>query len=579
MKKMFRRLFTVALVVIVTISAFPLSSSALSGKGFFDDNSIEDEFFGFEYVEKDGVIYLTDANLMTATVYGYEFDEDGQCLVPAELVIPSEINRDGESYTVNGIVFGAFAECPTLRKITLPDTINSVGDRIFENAAYLETVIIPETVEFEDFGSHVFDGTPALASLAENSEDGAIILGKNVLVAYLGSDKTYTVPEEIDIIADYCFFLSGVEEVILNSSVSIIRPYTFASCRNLKKITIPDQVVYIESYAFSNCTSLEKINLGDSLESIGERAFEGTKIKEIYLGDGITDVIGGLAGCTTLGTITVSENNEYYFVDGDALFYRTVDYVEESDELVFNGELFLEHYIPTSTATSYTVPSDVIWIGSYAFSNNKNLEKVTVTSPVEVGDHAFSNSNIKSFDFNKATGISFNAFTGCKNLTSADLSNAEFIDDSAFENCITLASVTFGEDLGYVGSRAFANTALESVSIGGSDNWIGEGTFSNCPKLKRIDFNDGVYFISTAVATRCPELERIYIGQTVEEIEEGAFNDCDNVVFEVIKYSYGCDFVKDNGFDYEIVGKVPFFTRVANFFTDVFFFLFGWLMF
>ena len=576
MKNCFKKLFAIALVVVMTISAFPVSTSAIFGEDYFEED------FGFDFVTKDGVIYLIETETMTASVTGYESDEEGNADIPAELVIPSEIEYDGKNYPVRIVSDYSFAECPTLRKITLPESIEYMGSYAFENAAYLETVIIPETIEFTEFGSNVFDGTPAMGYLAENSEDGAVILGKNVLLAYFGNSKTYTVPEEIDIIAESCFFLSGAEEIILNSSITEIRPYTFTSCRNLKAITIPEQVMYIGTSAFSNCSSLEQITLGDSLESIGEKAFEGTKIKEIYLGESMFNVIGAFAGCETIEKITVSENNKDYFTDGKALFFRSYDY--NGEESVHTGELYLEYFIINADVTSYTVPSDVIFICDYAFYNNKKLEEVNITSPVTIGFFSFAYCEFDSFDFSAVTEINHSAFKGCRNLTSADFSNAEYIYDSAFENCTSLADVTFGENLGVIGSRAFANTAVTSLNIGGYTNEIYEGAFVNCPELTRVNFNNGVEFIDSLMFTNCPKLERVYIGEDVEYIADNAFDTCpDNTVFEVIKHSYGCDYAEENELSYEIVGKVSFFKRVARFFTNLFEdirnFFFGWILF
>jgi hypothetical protein len=558
MKKYFKKLLATALVVIMTMTAFTVSTSA-----WFDDA------FPFDFVTKDGVSYLIETETMTASVTGYEIDEEGNTDVPAELVIPSEIEYNGKNYPVRIVSDYAFVDCPTLRKITLPETIEYMGSYAFENAAYLETVIIPETIEFTEFGSNVFDYTPAMGYLAENTEDGAVILGQNVLFAYIGNADTYVVPDEIDIIAENCFFLSGVGEIILNSSITEIRPYTFASCRNLKEITIPEQVMYIGPNAFSNCTSLEKITLSDSLQSIGEKAFEGTAIKEIYLGDSIFNIMGAFAGCETIEKITVSENNKDYFTDGNALFFRSYDY--DGEEVVHTDELYLEYFIINSDLTSYTVPSDVVFIGDYAFYNNKTLTEVKITSPVYVGICSFAYCKFESFDFSNVTEINHSAFKGCRNLTSADLSNTEYIYDSAFENCTSLADVTFGENLGVIGSRAFANTAVASLDIGGDTNEIYEGAFVNCPELTRVNFNNGVSFIDSLMFTNCPKLERVYIGEDIEYIADNAFDTCpDNTVFEVIKHSNGCDHVEENGLNYEIVGKVSFFKRVVNFFTDLF---------
>lgn len=124
---------------------------------------------------------------------------------------------------------------------------------------------------------------------------------------------------------------------------------------------------------------------------------------------------------------------------------------------------------------------------------------------------------------------------------------------------------------------AFRNTALTEVNVGGDYTVVDEGAFQNCPDLKRVNFNDGVYSLGEYLFTGCPSLERVYIAESVEVFGENALFECEDVVFEVVKYSAGYDFVRENNLNYEIVGKVSFFKRVAAFFARIFDFLFGWL--
>lgn len=572
MKNKLKKLLSVMLAVIMATSVFAVSASAF----WWDE---EEDFFDIEEVILDNVIYYLYPDVMTASIVSYETTDEGESIVPSVVTVPETITHDGSDYTVDTISSFAFDSCSTLVEITLPETITYIDDYAFNGASHLEKVVIPETIEFDYFGSYVFDGTPVLGYFAENSDDGAVILGKNVLFAYVGTENSYTVPEEITIMADYCFFLSGVEEVILNDNITEIRDYTFASCRNLEEIDIPEGVVWIGEKAFADCLSLEKITLGDSLSTIGVKAFENTKIKELYIGDSLEITSGAFAGCNTLEKFIISENNKYYYMDGNALCYRYAFEEEEIYEDAVTDLRYIDYYLITSKETSYTVPENISIIGDYAFYNCKQLKEVVLTSPVEILSFAFEHTNIEKIDFSKAITVSYNAFRGCKNITSADLSNAYIIDDSAFENCTSLKEVTLGDELYYIGCRAFANTALETVNISGESCWVYEGAFSGCSELTRINFNDGVEFIDLYVAPNCPKLERVYIAESVTDISYEAFEGNDNIVFEIIEYSDGHDFVEEMGYEYEIVGKVSFFTRVAKFFANLFDKLFGWLMF
>ena len=580
MKGISKKLLAVLLSAICAFSVFAVNASA-----WFDDEEIFPEDFFYDSVVENNICYdiYVDEETSYATVFDFERDEEGTPLVDATVTIPETVEYNGTEVTVTEIGFMAFAECYTLREITLPDTITAIYDYAFASAPYLEKAVIPSTIEFEHFGSAVFDSTPVLGYFAENSTDGAVVLGQNVLLAYLGNDETYTIPEGIDFLADYCFFMSGVENVIFNESISLIPAYAFASCRNLKEITIPDSVLDIAEGAFSNCTNLETLNLGDELNYIGPKAFENTKVKSIYIGANITDVASAFAGCNTLETITVSEENTFYAFENNALYYTL-----SNEEFEYSNKT-LEYFLITADVTSFTVPEDVNAIGPCAFYNCKQLDKVIFNSDIEFFDNAFAGCDFETFDFSKVLFIGYAAFRGCNELTSADLSNVEYIEDSAFENCTKLSSVTFSDAVYYVGTRAFANTAITDIAIGGGDCEIAESAFADCKKLKTVKFNDGVGYINANVFTSCPELETVFVSKTVSYIDEFAFQDCQDVNFEIIKYSYSADTIIEYAEDeendvtkYEFVGELTFFERVAKFFSDLFAsiveFFFGWLV-
>lgn len=540
----------------------------------YDTDYSED--FWYDAVTIDNIIYdvCFEDGVTTASVAGYEYDEDGYPATDAVVVIPETVEYNGIVFTVSSIGYYAFAECHSLKEITLPETIVNIYDGAFYSTANLEKIVIPSSIEFEYFGYDVFEYSTVLGYLAENSDDGEIILGQNVLFAYLGDASTYQVPEEIDYIADHAFFLSPVEEIIFNDNIPEIAPYTFSSCRNLVEITVPDSVINISEGAFSNCVKLERVNLGDNLESIAYKAFDGTKIKEIYLGTNIYDVVGAFVGCGTIETITVSEDNENYSFENDALYYSYVDIDEYGNE---NRLSHLEYFVITSDATTFSVPDDVCMISSYAFYNCTQLEKVVINSELSISDNAFEYCTFDEFDFSKVTDIGYAAFRGCENLSSVDLSNVNFVSDSAFEHCASLESVTFCDEISFIGSRAFADTGLKTVEISGDECDVYDSAFADCADLTKVNFNDGVSYLGANLFTDCPSLETVFISKTVEYIDYYAFNDCQEVTFEIIKHSDGAntivEFAEDDENDvtkYEFVGKLTIFERIADFFTDIF---------
>ncbi len=95
--------------------------------------------------------------------------------------------------------------------------------------------------------------------------------------------------------------------VILNEELEKIGPFTFAECRSLGEIIIPNAVRAIQNGAFTCCTGLTSVTLGDGLEWIGEWAFnECTSMEKIVIPPAVRDIQReAFAGCTGLMSVTL----------------------------------------------------------------------------------------------------------------------------------------------------------------------------------------------------------------------------------------------------------------------------------
>lgn len=122
-----------------------------------------------------------------------------------------------------------------------------------------------------------------LQSSNDDLVSGVFVIKSNVLSAYNGSTAHATIPYGVEKIADGAFRNSGIESILLPSSLKEIGAYAFADCKNLCSITIPESVQYIGNRAFWRCTSLAQIEFlnGDTL--LGEGVILGTKVYMDYL--------------------------------------------------------------------------------------------------------------------------------------------------------------------------------------------------------------------------------------------------------------------------------------------------------
>lgn len=545
-----KKLLSVILALVMLLSTFSLSALAQE-KGLFDS---EDVFY-YDILIDDVYYMLEDG---AGAVVGFDMEEDDTS-PKAGITIPETVSYKRKNFTVTAILESAFSECD-YTSVTLPSTITYMGDGAFMYSPYLEKVVIPDACNFEHFGADVFVGTPFEAEIYSKDET---VFGKNVLFSYIGNADTYTVSENISIIAPFAFFMSGVKNVILNNNINLIPDYTFASCRNLTEITIPDSVESIGVGAFKDCIKLEKVVLGENVQWIGVDCFANTKLKTIHLGLNVHTISGAFRDCKTLASITIENGHTLLITDGAGIYHKTT--YDSRDGLL------LEYYLPSKAQGNITLNPDVVAISAYAFYGCKDLKEVAAKELSYVDSFAFANSGITKFTANGEYYIFDSAFKNCKNLNTINLENVYLIDNSAFENCTSLKNVEFCEDVFDIGALAFANTGLTEVEIYGDNCYVYEGAFKDCANLETVRLEKGVSYVGMNAFLNCPKLKTIYLSKSVRFFEDNSFNGCDNVTFELIKGTEGYDYISDNtNFDYEIVGRYTFFDRIIDFFRMLF---------
>lgn len=108
---------------------------------------------------------------------------------------------------------------------------------------------------------------------------------------YKGDITKVTVPEGVTTIGPGAFASSGVESVILPSTLREIRGTAFNRCKKLSSITIPENVKKVDNYTFQECESLRSVTLPNGIDTIGEKAFEDCKnLRSIELPNSVKEI-------------------------------------------------------------------------------------------------------------------------------------------------------------------------------------------------------------------------------------------------------------------------------------------------
>jgi thiol-disulfide isomerase/thioredoxin len=195
--------------------------------------------------------------------------------------------------------FGAFAYCTSLKKVTIPGNVISVGKSAFLSCSSLTEVVVENGVEY--IGDSVFSGCSSLTSIL--LPDSLTQIGKRTF-AECTKLTSITIPNSVRKIGANPFFrctnlsafygkfataancalvvdgvfnsfapASGVTEYNIPNNITAIGAYAFYYCKNITGITIPESVTSIEEYAFYYCRGLTSITIPERVASIEKSAF------------------------------------------------------------------------------------------------------------------------------------------------------------------------------------------------------------------------------------------------------------------------------------------------------------------
>lgn len=335
----------------------------------------------------------------------YELLSDGTFGVKAsknfsgeELEIPAtHLGRD-----VTQILDSGFSGVTSLKSVTIPDTVTTIGWSAFENCSALETVVIPDSVT--EINSAAFFYCTAL--------------------------KNINIPVGVTAINKYTFIgCSSLENIVLPAGVTVIDSVAFSACSSLQSITIPEGVTTVGEGAFSYCSNLKEIKLPESVKTIGTQAFAYcSTLENVNIPDGVAAVEAGtFRGCKMLKTITVPKS------------------VKKIGDQAFNGCLAL---------SKVNLSNGLTEIGASAFYNCKNLAVINIPDTVvSIGNDAFYACDYVQ---HLKTPASFIGIVPVLSLKSVEITNGEIPAD-AFSGCISLVKVTLGEGVTKIGKAAFKN--------------------------------------------------------------------------------------------------------------------------
>ena len=312
--------------------------------------------------------------------------------------------------------------CVNLKKLVLPESITKIADDYFQDAKYLEEIVISSKTE--SIGDSAFDGS----GLKKITYNGYVSDEAETL-------KTSVFPATLKTIGKYAFMGTQLEKVVLPETLNGVG---FTSSGKVNSYSIKDG-------AFS----------ASALKSV---VIEGA---ETYFAMNSSGKDGVFANCVQLTDVKFMAETAQY---GKNLFYgcTALTSVQLPSKATALGEYM---FVECTALTSITIPESVTTLGYGAFRGS-GIKEIEIPAGIEA--------------------IPNWTFMDCANLTKVVFHEGlTSIGSHAFENCTALEKVELPEGLtqldGFTGC-----TNLKEITLPGTLESISSGAFNDCTALKSL---------------------------------------------------------------------------------------------
>ena len=496
-------------------------------------------------VEISPFIEFADAKVKELCVANWDTDHDGELSMAEAAAVTSlgtvfkksQITSFDELQYFTGLTgIGKDAfNASTLTSVTLPENITALEENAFLDCKSLVSITLPAKVQ--TIGLNALSGCTAMVDITVDGQneslcsvDGVLFnKDKTILIQYPAAKGTaYTVPEGTTTIARDAFYMSGLESILLPSTLTELVYDAFGYCRKLTELTIPEGVTTIGEYILDHCTSLTTLTIPSTVTTIGQRmANYCTAITDVYtyiqepfdinancfhtkaytnatlhVPYGTGNAYANATGWKEFGKVMNMEdtNPAYAVLSADK---KTLTFYNDGDKegkggtvfSISNGDTPPEWYAQRTTVTK------VVFDESFATAQPKSthswFEGMTKLTALE---------GMKYLNTTNAINMS-RMFFGCSGLKRVDLDNLDILNSTdiseMFSGCTAMASLDLGGfDLqdGTATDNLLLNCkGLKTLKLSASMSGIaagacqGVGTSSKpCILFVPSDFNFGV---------------------------------------------------------------------------------------
>ena len=397
MKKTIKNIFGLIFITIMLLSVSVANAdndfgiSLFSGTSSSDFNSIpgtSDLYYSFE----DGVLSIYGSGKVPTNLSATWTNSKTVEFNPNEV---TEIIIEEGITGINDRLTRSFKNAIS---VTLPSSLEYIGEKTFYCFMKLETVTIPDNSKLKYVYTRAFEKCTLLKSI--NLPKGLESIYSRAFIS-CSNLTNLTLPSTLTRI-DETAFSAGPRfknnELTVPKGVTTITSLSFDNIKDLKTINVENGVTTIEEYAFADNDSLTRVNLPSSITSVANTACKYYKEEKYSTCDIYIDKYKGSIPCYsnwgTTGTI----------------YWKARDFKNTTDNAVVISNIADQTYTGSLIAPNITVScNDVELVKNtdytVSYSNNKNVGTATI-SITGIGDYTGTitkNFNIVARDISDTT--------------------------------------------------------------------------------------------------------------------------------------------------------------------------------
>ena len=413
---------------------------------------------------------------------------------------------------ITHILDEAFKGCTALSSLTVPESVYSIGNNVFEGCnnlahinLFLRNILASQNDTFNGSSIKTIDFNGTIEQWNSMVTDRNIFLDDNVILncsnrkvnegdfAGLYVERVLNLYTLKHVNGSEIAFYAYVPRYWKNGGkIGIISSEAFKDCDEIFSVTIEDGIGMIMESAFEGCSSLVNISIPESVSVIGKNAFRG---------------------CSSLSSINIPKSA--FFINGD--IFGDCDNLED---IYYQG-----------TYSQLMSMPDKIWIDTDSGADIHCTDRIIRgEKPSSTGVYVEKIPYSKNY---RVSNVDAGRLTSTKVVIPAEHNDGYIteIGKEAFEYCNGLTRIKLPDTITKIGYRAFYKcSGLTSITIPNSVTEIGLWAFAYCSGLTSITIPDSVTEIGEYAFNGCSGLAEIHYTGTrkqwrnVSKVDGWAYN-------------------------------------------------------